>query len=114
MRRERLYLADIVDTADQIAAFLVECDRSRFDASDLVQSAVMQKLSVIGEAATHVSADLRLKYPAVPWRNVISFRNILVHSYFGVDWDVVWEAATRNVPALRSQIAAILEDYPAD
>jgi uncharacterized protein with HEPN domain len=49
----------------------------------------------------------------VPWRNVIGFRNIVVHSYFGIDWDVVWEAATRNVPELRQWIAAILADYPA-
>jgi uncharacterized protein with HEPN domain len=54
-----------------------------------------------------------LKYPDVPWRNVVGLRNIVVHSYFGIDLDVVWEAATRNVPELRLQIAAILADYPA-
>ena len=84
--------------------------------SDLIGSAVVQKLAVIGEAAARVSADLRSRHPEIPWPEIIAFRNILVHAYFGIDWGVVWLAASREVPALRSQIAAVLQaefDSPA-
>jgi uncharacterized protein with HEPN domain len=110
-RNERLYLADIVEAADRIAAFLADCDRPRFDGSDLVQCAVFRELTIVGEAASHASPELRSKYPDVPWSVVVSFRH-LIHSYFEVDWDFVWESATRNAPELRAQIAAILADYP--
>jgi uncharacterized protein with HEPN domain len=107
MRRDELYLRDILEAADRIAEFLAS--RADFD-SDLVRSAVAQKLTIIGEAAARVSVDLRARRPEVPWAKVVAFRNILVHEYFGIDWDVVRRAAEREVPLLREQIAATLAD----
>lgn len=63
---------------------------------------------VIGEAAGRVSDDLQNRYPHVPWPQIIAFRNILVHAYFGIDWNIVWEAAKERCPVLRQQIAEIL------
>lgn len=111
MRHERLYLADIVESADSIASFLHGCDRAQFDQSELIRSAVVYKLIVIGEAASRAS-QAGLRYPSIPWQRIVSFRNIVVHEYFGTDWDVVWEAAGVHVPALRAQIAAILAELP--
>ncbi|MCX6026853.1 MAG: DUF86 domain-containing protein [Chloroflexi bacterium] len=108
MRREELYLRDIIEAADHIVQFIGGFDRAGFQGSELVRSAVVQKLAVIGEAAAHVSPDLKARYPEVPWPRIVAFRNILVHAYFGVDWDEVWRAATKESPALRSQIASIL------
>jgi uncharacterized protein with HEPN domain len=65
---------------------------------------------VIGEAAAHVSERLRSEPPEAPWTDVVGFRNILVHGYFGLDWELVWRAATSSVPALRERVAAILAD----
>lgn len=72
------------------------------------RSAVVQKLGIIGEAAGRVSEDLTTRHPEVPWPQIVAFRNILMHAYFGIDWDVVWLAATHRCPILRGQIAAIL------
>jgi uncharacterized protein with HEPN domain len=113
MRLERLYLDDIVEAAGHIADFLTDCDRSCFDASELIRSAIVQKMGIIGEASSRISQALRQKHPEIPWTDVIGFRNILVHDYFGTDWDIVWEAATISAPTLRRQILAILADYPA-
>jgi uncharacterized protein with HEPN domain len=63
---------------------------------------------VIPEAAAHVSEDLKARHPEIPWARVMAFRNILVHAYFGIDWDVVWLAASRQCPPLRGQIETIL------
>lgn len=108
MRREFLYLTDIVEAADQIGGFIAGVEAEAFFDSDLLRSAVVHKLSIIGEAAARVSEELRARYPAVPWPQIIAFRNILVHAYFGIDWDVVWLAAKDRVPVLREQVARIL------
>ena len=108
MRREELYLRDIVEAADHIEQFIAGLDRSHFQQSELVRSAVVQKLAVIGEAAARVSDESKARYPEVPWPKIVAFRNILVHAYFGIDWDEVWRAAGKESPALRDQIEFIL------
>lgn len=108
MRHERLYRNDILEAADHIAELIAGADLQAFQESEMMRSAVVQKLGVIGEAAARVSADLTSRHPEVPWPQIVAFRNILIHAYFGIDWDVVWRAATNRCPVLRGQIAEIL------
>ena len=114
MRHETLYLTDIVEAADHIAEFIAEADFSTFRKSELLRSGVVQKLAIIGEAAARVSEELKARYPQVPWPQIIAFRNILIHAYFGIDWDVVWRAARNRCPALRVQVAGILAAESGD
>ena len=74
----------------------------------MLRSAVVHKLSVIGEAAARIPEELRAGNPNVPWPQIIAFRNILVHAYFGIDWEVVWGAAKDRCPNLRDQVSEIL------
>ena len=108
MRRESLYLSDMVAAADYIGEFIRGADLEVFQSSEMLRSAVIQKLATIGEAASRLSEDLRVRHPEVPWPQIIAFRNILVHEYFGIDWDVVWRAAKNRCPILRDQVAGIL------
>jgi uncharacterized protein with HEPN domain len=108
MRHDSLYLTDIVEAADHTAAFIAETDFPAFQKSELPRSAVVQKLAIIGEAAARVSEELKTRHPQVPWPQIIAFRNIPVHAYFGIDWDVVWRAARNRCPILREQVAGIL------
>lgn len=108
MRHEILFLSDILAAADHIAEFVAEADFDQFQKSEMLRSAVVHKLAVIGEAAAHVSEALRNRHPQVPWPQIISFRNILIHAYFGIDWEIVRRAATNRCPVLRAQIANIL------
>jgi uncharacterized protein with HEPN domain len=108
MRREELYLRDIVEAVNHIADFIVQIDFAAFQESELVRSAVVQKLASIGEAAAHISDGLKARYPQVPWPRIVAFRNILIHAYFGIDWTEVWFAATRQAPGLGDQMASIL------
>ena len=117
MRHESLYLTDIVEACDHIAEFLRDTDYPQFLASEMLRSAVVQKLAVIGEAAGRVSDELTTRHPEIPWPQIVAFRNILVHAYFGIDWDVVWRAALNRCPLLRQQVAGILAeelDSPAN
>ena len=108
MRHESLYLTDIVEAADHIAEFIAGTDFRAFQESEMLRSAVVQKLAIIGEAAARVSNELKVSQPEVPWPQIVAFRNILVHAYFGIDWDVVWRAAKNRCPVLREQVALIL------
>jgi uncharacterized protein with HEPN domain len=110
MRRDELYLRDIVEAVDHIAAFTGEADFIGFQQSEMMRSAVVQKLAVVGEAASRLSEELRARHPEVPWAQIVAFRNILVHAYFGIDWGEVWRAARRRCPVLRDQVAAIIAD----
>ena len=110
MRHDRLYLDDIADAADAIKYFLVDTSEADFLASDLLQSAVLQKLLIIGEAAARISPELKIKLPEVPWSRIVAFRNMAVHAYFSVEWPIVWTAATEEAPLLRAQILPLLVD----
>lgn len=113
MRPDALYLDDIVEAADAIARFLTGVDRAALLASDLHQSAVLQKLMVIGEAAARLSHEFRGLHSEVAWADIIGMRNAAAHAYFGVNWSIIWETAVADVPHLRGQVAAILEaEYP--
>jgi uncharacterized protein with HEPN domain len=102
MRPERLYLQDILNTCNAIERFLRRTTETAFMPDELVRSAILQKLIVIGEAAA------RLPRNFIKWADIVAFRNIAVHEYFAVDWKIVWIAATEDVPFLRDRIKAIL------
>jgi uncharacterized protein with HEPN domain len=115
MRREKLYLTDIVEAADSIRVFLAGVERERFLQDDLLRSAVLQKLAIIGEAAARLSKEFRARHADVEWRDIVAFRNIAVHAYFAVQWSIVWTTATQDVPALRQKVLRVLAaEYPGD
>ena len=108
MRREELYLTDILEAADAIQRFLVDVGQNTFLRNELLQSAVLQKLMIIGEAASRLSKEFRDKHPEIEWEDIIGFRNIVVHAYFAVEWSIVWVAATQEAPELKRKITDIL------
>jgi uncharacterized protein with HEPN domain len=115
MRPERLYLSDIVEAIDAIDQFLGGLAEAEFLANDLVRSAVLQKLTVIGEAAARLPTEFCQRHPEIPWRDIVAFRNIAVHAYFAVEWSIVWVAATSDAPALRDQVRQILgQEFPME
>jgi uncharacterized protein with HEPN domain len=109
MRREHLYLQDILEACNLIQAFLVSIDASAFLASELRKAAARQKLTVIGAAAAHLSQAFHEAHPQVEWRDIVAFCNIAVHAYFAVQGDIVWASATDDVPMLRRQVVEILQ-----
>ena len=110
MRPEKLYLTDIVDAAQAIEKFLLGQDFDEFEQNEMMNSAVLQKLTVIGEAAARLSKEFTNRYPEIPWVDIVGFRNIAAHEYFAVRWDIVWVTATEEVPVLRSQVEKVLQE----
>ena len=89
--------------------------KEEFLVDDLLRSAVLHKLTVIGEAAARLPRAFCEKYLDIPWADIVAFRNLVVHSYFAVDWEIVWIAGTEEAPALGRQVKAILDrEFPEE
>ena len=113
MRPESLYLTDIVESADSIQRFVAGVSEEDFEENELIHSAVLQKLIVIGEAVARLPKELRERYPEAQWNEIVGFRNIAVHAYFSVLWSLVWTTTQEDVPVLREIVVRILhEEYP--
>ena len=114
MRPEKLYLTDIVEAAQSIARFVMGQGFEEFEQNEMMNSAVLQKLTVIGEAASRLPKEFTNRFPEIPWVDIIAFRNIAVHEYFAIRWDIAWTAATEEVPALKEQVDKILREEFAE
>ncbi|NCO40475.1 MAG: hypothetical protein AUJ96_20145 [Armatimonadetes bacterium CG2_30_66_41] len=97
MRSEALYLQDIVEAADAVERFLTGVEETAFLGSEMLQSAVLLKLILIGEAAPHLSKEFRERHAELEWADILAFRNLSVHAYFGVQWPIVWVSATARI-----------------
>ena len=84
--------------------------REAFNADEDLQIVLVHLIQVIGEAATGVSDDLIAAHPQVPWRQIIAMRNRVVHGYFEVDLNILWDVAIGDVPRLLDQVHAILAE----
>lgn len=108
MRRDELLLIDMLKAAEAVESFIDGVTREAFIADDMRRTAVQKKLEIMGEAARHVSEDLKQRYPDVPWAQMTGLRNNTIHGYFSIDWDQIWTTATRHVPVDRQRIAEIV------
>jgi uncharacterized protein with HEPN domain len=111
MRSDRERLLDIEEAIGRIES-RAGISRASFDGDELVQTWMVHWLQVIGEAARALSQELQSRHSELPWSEIIGMRTILVHHYFRVDPDAVWQAATVSVPRLKAQVRRILETDP--
>lgn len=112
-RPDDLYLGDMLEVAAEIAEFLADLDEAAFTADKRTRRAVIQCLSVIGEATARISKELKAPYPEVPWRQATDLRNFVVHEYFVLGWKTIWVTVNDDVPALAQLVARIREqEFP--
>lgn len=107
MRTDRQRLEDISEAIARIEKYTVK-GRAAFDADELVQSWVTKQLLVIGEAAGHVSQSIKDAHPEIPWPKIVGMRNALVHDYFEIDIDAVWNTVQKDLPDLKQEVATLL------
>jgi uncharacterized protein with HEPN domain len=99
-------IIDALDAISRIQAYTTH-GRDTFDQDEMLRVWVVYHLQIIGEAARSLSDDLRQRYPDVPWPQIIGMRHILVHEYFGLKWDEVWDTAERDLPVLKRDFEKI-------
>lgn len=105
--RDELYLAHVLEAIAAIERFTVG-GREAFFANDVVQSAVIRQLEVVGEAVKNLSVDLTQREAGVPWKQIAGARDRLIHGYFRVDLNAVWVMVERDLPPLRENVRRIL------
>jgi uncharacterized protein with HEPN domain len=113
MRQLRERLEDILEAVAQIETEQAK-GKAAFDENPLVQVWMVHHLMIIGEAVRAIDPAERSKYPSVPWRQIAGMRNILVHDYFRINQEIVWETVEKHLPELKTEVEQILGQLPPE
>lgn len=100
MWRDDAYLLDMLLAARKVLEFTRDIAWEQFRTDDLVQNAVMRQIQIIGEAARKVSIECQQDHPDIPWQKIIGMRNKLVHEYFRIIPERVWDVIEKDIPEL--------------
>ena len=109
MRDDRDLLNDILERIQLTEEFIVP-GKDTFFESRMMQEAVIRNLEIIGEASRALTDDLREKHTEIPWKQIAAFRNFVIHVYWQIKLERIWEIIENDLPPLKSQIEAILDD----
>lgn len=110
MKKDKAYLKDILDAISDIEAFIGNINEAEFYKNKEKKYAVVRALEIIGEAAKNLSKELRAKHKEVPWKDIAGMRDKLIHLYFGIKWELVWETVKNKIPELKNQLLKISEE----
>lgn len=108
-REWRFYIDDMIDFSQKVLTYTDGLDLDSFVESGLNYDATLRNIELIGEAATHIPAEIRADHPEVPWRMIIATRNRVIHGYLGIDNDILWSIICDEIPALLSLLKSIKE-----
>lgn len=106
MRDVQTRLADMLEAIERIERYAAR-GRAVLECDELVQTWIVYHLQIVGEAARALDDTFKAQHPEVPWRRIRAFRNILVHEYFGVDVERVWNVIDTGLPVLKAQLMAL-------
>lgn len=111
-RDPAIRFADMLEFAVKANAKAVDAGREAFLEDEDLQVVVSHWILLLGEAAARVDPDVRTSYPQLPWQQMLGMRNRIVHEYFAIDTEVVWQTATVSLPSLIEQLKLILAASP--
>ncbi|QUH26148.1 DUF86 domain-containing protein [Serpentinicella alkaliphila] len=109
MKDDKIYLIHIIESIRSIESY-IEPGESEFFRSKLIQDAVIRNLEIIGEATKRISKELRLKEYDIPWKEMAGLRDVLIHDYFGVDLDILWNVVRKELPRIHILIQSLIEE----
>lgn len=105
------YIEDILESILKVEQFIEGVDYNTFIVDEKTLYAVRTALQIIGEASARIPRNIRDQHQEIPWKQIIAFRNRIVHEYFGVDVILVWKTIQHDLPALKPKIRKLLELY---
>ena len=108
MRYDDAYLLDMLLAARDASRFMAGLTFADFERDRMAQLAILKAVELIGEAASQISDDAREAHPEIPWSNIVGMRNRLLHGYFDVNLERVWETVQQDVPRLIRQLELLV------
>jgi uncharacterized protein with HEPN domain len=108
MRKDKAYFRHILDAISDIKRFMKGLTEEEFFENKEKQYAVLRALEIIGEATKNLSKETKSEHPEIQWNDIAGMRDKLIHQYFGVNLNLVWETVKKNLPELEKQISEML------
>lgn len=113
-RNDKLYVFDINQCCEKIESYLQNVTKDDFLKNEMLQDAIVRNIEIIGEASKSLSSELKEENPNIPWRDIMRMRDKIVHHYFRLILDVVWQTATEDIPVMKTEIKKILDAFPEE
>lgn len=107
MRDDDARLLDMLLAAREAMMFVDGMTFPEFNSNRMAQLAILKAIEIVGEAASQISSDLRNEHPEIPWSGIVGMRNRLVHGYFDINLERVWQTVQRDIPGLVSQLESL-------
>ena len=105
-----LYLEDIILSMERVQEYIAGLDFQHFKWDYKTVDAVIRNFEIIGEATKNLPNNLKENYPSIPWEEMYRLRNRISHEYFGVDYEIIWDIATRHLPKNYEDVQTVLKD----
>ncbi len=106
----KIFIDDIIESIEKIEKYTKGKTEDEFLDNDEIKDAVMRRLEIIGEAVKNIPDSFKNKHLEIPWKQIAGMRDILIHEYFGVIMERVWDTAKKDIPELKKQILKLLKD----
>ena len=107
MKDDKIFIQHILESINAIKEFSKDLTKKELGINRLKQNAIVREIEIIGEAAKNISKALKEKYPKIPWKEIIGTRNQMIHHYFGLDIDIIFNIIKQDIPKLEKQILKI-------
>lgn len=112
MQRElKAYFEDTLNAIEKIERYTFGMSKVEFNQNEIVLDAVVRNLEIIGEAVKKLPAEVRAEYNDIPWRKIAGLRDILIHEYFGININIIWDVVENKLSPLKKVMLDLMSDY---
>lgn len=97
-------LVHILQSIAEIEDYTANADLREFKSNSMLRFASIKQIEIIGEAANQITVENKSNFPEIDWREIVALRNILIHEYFGIDANIVWQIIKIDIPDLKTKL----------